>query len=317
MNTSQTHIPERKNVFILGTAKRSGTNFLKNMLCIHEDCFSPGPIWEDFLLEHIDQLDNYVHYTSNRWNPNWKVEEQLHTQKSMKKALGTGLIRFLRSQLKTPEAQKKGINSDHVLITKTPSTESIDSFFEYFPNEYLIVITRDGRSVTESASKSFNKPQTIAMKEWNLYAEKTINIINSDLKTKKLLIVKYENLHKETEKELRRIINFLDLDEKSYNYSAIDNAPIIGSSDLAKKGELHWNPTKKTDSFQPNSRWEKWSNFKHSRYNWIAGESHKALGYEILNTKRLALVNTMLDLFWNPSFYIWYKVKKHLYSRKN
>jgi hypothetical protein len=317
MNTSQKTIPERKNVFILGTAKRSGTNFLKNMLCIHEDCFSPGPIWEDFLLEHIDQLDNYVHYTSNRWNPSWKVEEQLNTQKSMKKALGTGLINFLRSQLKTPEAQKKGINSNHVLITKTPSTENIDSFFKYFPDEYLIIITRDGRSVTESASKSFNKPSTIAMQEWNLYAEKTIKIMDSDLKNKKLLIVKYEDLHKQTAKEIKRVIKFLGLDDEAYNYSSVDNAPIIGSSDLSKEGEVHWNPTKKTDSFNPNNRWENWSNFKHSRYNWIAGKSHKDLGYEVLEAKKLALINILLDLFWNPAFYIWYKVKKFLYSRNN
>jgi hypothetical protein len=316
MDTSNEPTLEKKNVFILGTAKRSGTNFLKNMLCIHKDCFSPGPIWEDFLLEHINQLDNYVAYTTNRWNPNWKVEEKLHAQESMRRTIGSGLINFLRSQLETPEAQKRGINSNHVLITKTPSTENIDSFFKYFPNEYLIIITRDGRSVTESAAKSFNKPQTIAIQEWNLYAEKIIKTMESNLDNKKVLIVKYENLHKETEKEMKKIIEFLGLNKQAYDYSSIDDAPIIGSSELSQKGEVHWNPTQKTDSFNPNNRWEHWSNFKHSRYNWLAGKSQKKLGYEITETNKLALINIILDLFWKPFFKAWYKFKKIRYSVK-
>lgn len=305
-----------KNVFILGTAKRSGTNFLKNMLCIHEECFSPGPIWEDFLLEHVDQLDNYVAYTSNRWNPEWQVEEKLNSNNLLKEKIGAGLINFLRTQLETPAALEKGISPNNILVSKTPSTENLHSFFQYFPDAYLIIITRDGRAVAESASKSFNKPQTIAIKEWNLYSEKIIKTLNSNTINKsKVLTVKYENLYKNTELELEKIIDFLDIDKKRYNFALIKSAPIIGSSELSKKGNIHWEPIKKTDSFNPNNRWENWTKFQHSRFNWLAGKSHRQLGYELVDTKKLTLINSLLDLLWTPVFFIWYKVKKISYTK--
>ncbi|MFT6387346.1 MAG: hypothetical protein ACJAUP_000717 [Cellvibrionaceae bacterium] len=305
-----------KNIFVLGTAKRSGTNFLKNMLCLHEDCFSPGPIWEDFLLEHIGEIDKYVNYTTNRWNVSWNVEEVLDPKNVMKEKFGDALLSFLRSQFESDMSVQRNIPLNSHFITKTPSTENIENFFNYFPNSYLLVITRDGRSVAESAGKSFNKPFDIAIREWDLYAEKVVDLLEcKNVKNRKLLIIKYEDLHRNTKDVMRKIIDFLDLDEERYDYEKIKTAPVIGSSDLGVKGDLHWKPMEKKVGFNPEVRWGSWSEIKHQRYNWVAGKNHKKLGYKLKDTNRNFVLNVVMDIFWRPAFKIWCFAKIKLYMR--
>ena len=127
-------------VFILGTAQRSGTNYLKNMICLHPDCFCPGPVWEDFLLLESNYLIGYVNATFSRWNPSWEVGGFLEGKSSLLGAIGNGLLEYLHQQFYSEIAKTNEIDESIKdkykrlrLITKTPSVQNIDEFFKLFP----------------------------------------------------------------------------------------------------------------------------------------------------------------------------------------
>jgi len=58
---------------------------------------------------------------------------------------------------------------------------------------------------------------------------------------------------------------------------------LAGNSSLALPNiarGVHWEPVAKPAGFNPVERWGKWGRAKHARFNWIAGASMTALGYE-------------------------------------
>jgi hypothetical protein len=76
---------------------------------------------------------------------------------------------------------------------------------------------------------------------------------------------------------------------------------VIGSSELARReGKVHWKPVEKPADFDPSQRWSHWSNERHDRFIWIAGEALSRLGYpaEIRSKSRLLWItsNTLVDL---------------------
>ncbi len=140
-------------IFILGIMPRSGTNYLYNLLLLHPDCGDPEPIWEDYFLHHSDILLRYVEILSDQW----KLPEENKTvqESQLCSNLGYGIISYLYAKT----AKKR-------LVAKTPSVYNLNNFYKFFPDAYLIIIVRDGRSVVESGRKSFGWNYEIAMKRW-------------------------------------------------------------------------------------------------------------------------------------------------------
>lgn len=321
--SSDTEYSFGRPVFILGTAKRSGTNFLKNMICLHPDCFSPGPVWEDFLLVESDYLNKYVGCTFNRWNSSWNVEGFLDGKSTLLSKIGDGVLDYLHQQFYSDTANTGKINeainnnSQNLrLVTKTPTVQNIDNFFKLFPNACLIVITRDGRAVTESASKSFNKPFNIAIQEWNEEAQMLARFAKGkSFKEEQCHIVKYEDILSNSHHELTKVLGFLGLDVSRYNFDDVDNAPVIGSSELSKAGDIHWDATPKDSSFNPSKRWSKWSRWSHARFNWLAGRAQVDLGYSIeKQSKVFIILNIILDCFWFFAWKLWKLARKAKYK---
>ena len=107
-------------VFILGMMPRSGTNFLHRLLCQHPDCgaINTTPVREDYLIHHIKWLSQYVGRLKWQWG-NWGADEAFVAPLST--AVGRGLTSFLQT-----------LSSAKRIVTKTPSVENLDSFFNYF-----------------------------------------------------------------------------------------------------------------------------------------------------------------------------------------
>lgn len=291
-------------IFILGILQRSGTNFLNDLLLLHPDCGAPAPIWENFLVTHADLLVRYANLVYRRWDPAWGVDEYL--KDSLCKHLGDGITSFLTS-----------LTDKKRLVTKTPSVRNLSCFFTLFPKAHLIVMIRDGREVVESGVKSFGWDYEASSRWW---AEAAADILSFNQVTKgsdfKYLIVRYEELCSNLKGELSRILDFLDLDTKTYDFDAAENLPIRGSSIFrGGRDSIHWEPVKKTSSFTPLFRSNHWSRAMHERFNWIAGKYMMQFGYELKQVENYKLLwvlwNRIWDIKWRSK-----TLKKSWKSRK-
>jgi hypothetical protein len=288
-------------IFIIGIRQRSGTNYLFDLLGLHPDCCnSPAPIWEDFLLAHADLLVGYARSTYRHWH-HWVIAEGMEERLEDKllQCLGDGLISFMTSRV---HARR--------LVTKTPGVRNLEYFFKLFPHAHLLILVRDGRAVVESAVKTSQiKPSIMnyesVMRSWARGAKA---ILRFDQATKnsdfKYLLVRYEDLYRDVKGELHRIFDFLGLDVATYDFNAVTNLPVRGSSVFRGDGaeKVHWRPVEKTTDFNPMLRWDHWGRALHERFNWIAGEYLGQFGYEArqykTNRSLWTIWNLALDMIW-------------------
>ncbi len=310
-------------IFILGITKRSGTNYLRDLLCLHPDCYAGGPIWEHYLLEHAELLDWYTRFTYHRWNPNWKVREVIGPPDLLSEYLGRGLISFLNLQ-RMPRKPTIIYDPNHLplrdsfrLVTKSPSVENLKYFFKLFPHAQLLIVIRDGRAVAESCVKSFGRTYETAIREWNDGAQ-TILKFQQDTQpcNHNYLVVKYEDVYNDPQQELTKIFQFLGLEVSRYDFKAVPKLPVRGSSEMTKEGNIHWKAVQKAQDFDPTKRWSHWGESLHARFNWVAGDSSARLGYSCQaesNQLKWIVRNILLDVFWKPFWPIRQMVRKVRY----
>src|SRR4030095_9759540 len=319
-----------KLCFILGISPRSGTNYIYNLLKEHPDCISPGPIWEDFLVSHSEMLKNYTKAVYRSYPPEWKIEKKIGSEVLMQN-LGSSLRQFLKIHLTQHIANQTNLTQapysqkPKILFTKTPSVSGLANFFDLFPDDYLIIIIRDGRAVVESGVRSFGWKYEYAMREWAINAKIILDFKERYQHSgKKLLIVKYEDLFRNERDELLKILTFLDLDPNLFNFENIRNLGVVGSSEIRIKNpgaELHWQPTGKTSAFNPLARFNHWNRKKHRRFNWIAGRYMSEFGYDlkpVRSSKYLNIIqNKLLDYLGSLIFKTYKAYAKHLVLEKN
>jgi hypothetical protein len=196
-----------------------------------------------------------------------------------------------------------------VLVTKSPSTNNLELFFRLFPDAELIILIRDGRSVVESAVRTFFRRFDKASRQWADRADSVLRFVGDDAnRDRKYLLVKYEDLYGNSDEETRRILSFLRLDVARYSFEGARNLPVRGSSTLRREGAapttsaargvapgIHWQPVPKSADFNPLARFSHWKRAQHERFNWIAGDYLTALGYE----KKTYPSNRWFWVAWN------------------
>jgi protein-tyrosine sulfotransferase len=309
---------ESKIIFIMGIMPRSGTHFLANLLCQHPGC-TKSVIAEDALTENADFLARYAASLQQQWRGQTDSTYP-GASEILLKNLGDGLINFLIEFKKKAFAEKaKEFNftlpaqqqSTKRLVTKTPSVANLDKFFKLFPNEKLLVIVRDGRAVVESCAVSFGFDREETTRDWKKAAARILRFQKDEqLSSGKYLIVKCEDLHAQTESEMRKILQFLELDCESYPFEKSLDLPVVGSSEFKRgRGGVHWLPVRKTGNFNPLARAASWERAEHERFNWLAKNELIELGYEAKEfagqAARWKIRNKFLDLRWEAR--IWLK----------
>lgn len=297
-------------IFIMGIMQRSGTNYLNNLLLLHPDCEYPGFVWEDYLLAPAEYLDKYAKSVYNNWIPDWKTKlEETVGSNPLLRCLGEGLGLFFkkqfdgRRQLSGTKTQEETSGYPTKLVTATPSIKGIKYFFDLFPSACLLIIIRDGRSVIESGVKTFDWDYEYAMRRWRDAAQSILQFVQT-AQGKRYLVVKYEDLCTDTNQEMTRILSFLGLDIKRYDFSAASNLTVVGSCEVRNsEGNIHWNPREKKSDFNPVNRWQYWGRPLHERFNWLVGESMKRSGYAILQYESYRtlwrLWNIVIDVLFN------------------
>lgn len=296
MTTINEFAPGKKFIFVQGILSRSGTNFLHDLLILHPDCVrARSPITEDHLLRRADLLIKYANFLCNQWK-RWTTDESL--MDLFCRCLGNGAISFFSPQK----------DSDKRVVTKTASVDNLRYFFKLFPNSHLLILVRDGRSVVQSGLKTWNWNFEGAIRSWAKGAREILQFDqahkNADFK---YLIVRYEDLYKNPQEEIDRILSFLGLDTSTYDFDAAYHLPVRGSSQVSKddRGVVHWKPIQKTKNFNPLARWNRWSRPMHERFNWIAETYLEQFGYEPTQFGGNRLAWTMWNLLMDVKWLLW------------
>ena len=291
-------------VFILGIMPRSGTNFLANLVCQHPDC-TKGPMPEDGLIDQSALLKTYAINHIRFWNE-FAGKIDFDFQQLLFSRIGDGLLNYLRDARTIIREQKiqelktaLPLPQSKYLVTKSPSVINAVNFFKLFPDQKLLIIVRDGRTVVESNRMSFAKDYETEIKNWVKAAQEIMKFEQRwQNSNKPYLIIKYEDLHNNTVPELNKILKFLDLDISKYNLDSALNMPITGSSDFKRGlGNVHWLPVEKTKDFDPINRTKHWTRRQHERFNWLAADE---LAYFDYKPNNYAGNNTWWKI-WNIS----------------
>jgi Sulfotransferase family len=257
-------------IFIHGIMPRSGTNYLWDLLCTHPAC-APArlPVREDLFLENSDHLAEFVEAVRSAWNPSWgDFSDELINR--LYAGLGEGLTSFL------------WIDRDRRLLTKSPSVSNVDRFVRFFPGGRLVILIRDGRSVTQSCMSTFGWEFERGARTWaSAAAEIRRFMVKYSDSMGTYLLVRYEDLLEDLEGSMRRILGYLGLDPELFDFGRAAGMPVRGSSVFFGPGRqsVHWDPVEKTSEFDPKQRWRSWGPDMLERFEWIAGEQLRYFGY--------------------------------------
>jgi protein-tyrosine sulfotransferase len=258
-------------IFLLGILERSGTNYLYDLIRAHPDVGVRRPIWEDKLLRQAQFLKQYAETVAATWDPQWNVSDD--EQAKLLQSLGAGITQFIT----------EGADTSHVIV-KTPSVENLSMFFELFPAAPLVVLVRDGRSVTESGVRSFGWSYPLTMKQW-ASAARTILDAEPALRrdSHRYRKVRYEDVLRDTKAQLMDVFEMCGLDPDRYDFDAAANARVRGSSTVRpdSSGPVDWAYLDRPADFDPEQRFAQWDDALRYLYAELAGEVHRYLGYPL------------------------------------
>lgn len=276
----------RRVVFLHGVLQRSGTNYLSSLLACHPDC-RRGAVFEDFLAPASPLLTRYVETIAGSWNEEWFADAGEDLRARLQKEMGGALLSFLDDD---PEKRC-------LFVTKTPSTLNLESCFALFPDSRTIVIMRDGRDVVESGMRTFAWGWESAVRQWVLSAHRAREFLEKYAGSKRVLLVRYEDLFKHPRPHIRRILEFLELEAERFDWGAAESAPVFGSCAYGRDGAspVDWRPVSRQADFWPLERYRNWSQRRCRRFAWLAGEVSAAFGYAAVEGLRGNAIANALD----------------------
>lgn len=285
-------------IFVLGVLERSGTNFLSDLLCLHPDCDKAAPVHEAFFHFEADLLEKYARRTVTKWPERWGLSKS--GVDDLLASLGRGLLDYLHT---TAEAS----SSHRRIVTKTPSVKNLGLFPRLFPSVPAVVLMRDGRSVVESGVRSFGYSYEGQTRKWAWAARLIADTVATPADglsddSWPFLLVRYEDLVMDPEPQLRRIFAFTGLDVERYDFAAVEQLPVRGSSTLrGGNRDLDWEPVAPPEDFSPLERWRGWTPARHARFNWLGGRELVTFGYELVGPDSgptYYLRNRLADAAW-------------------
>ena len=257
-------------IFILSPLPRSGTNFLWDLLRLHEECAAGrSPIWEDYLVKNAHHLSAFVAAAQASWDPVWGSTDD--ARRTLLRDLGDTLIRFM-----TVESRRR-------LVTKSPTLDNFEEFFDLFPDAHLLLLIRDGRDVVDSGIRTFGWDLEDAARAWAAGADRVLRFIERrDIPADQCTLVRYEDLYEHPRNEMKRLLDALHLSHSGYDFAAVDRMPVRGSSTYRGTDPdtpVHWNPVPAGPGFNPLRRWNSWDARSQELFGSIAGRQLRELGY--------------------------------------
>ncbi len=253
-------------IYIMGAFKRSGTNFLRDLICLHPECqFSKVP--EDFLVTEAAKLKAFTDAVRGRWGANWK-----HMGFHLEDCMRRGLLQFIQ-----------GISDEPHRVCKSPSTEGLPLCDWMFPECKIVIIVRDARDTLESGRQTFDWELKKKAALWAASASRILKFQQEN--PGRAHIVKYEDLVLNLRPTMQTLLSNLDLRSHSYDFEIAAKLPLRGSCDMIHlNGEMDWDPRPKHEGFSPIGRWQKgkraWSKTDMFDFEQLAGDRNRMFGYK-------------------------------------
>ncbi|WP_058041145.1 sulfotransferase family protein [Streptomyces roseifaciens] len=268
-------VPEPTLVFLLGITKRSGTNFLFDLLREHPDIEMRPPLWEDYVLERIGPVADFAAGLTGLWRDWWDMDQSEADR--FVRAIGAGIESYLTEDATT-----------RFVLLKTPTPANLHLAPLLFPRSPLILLVRDGRQVVDSARLSFGTGEEETTWRWADGGRQILGFLADAGQSREpgpaRLLVRYEDLVADTETQLRRVFGALGADPETYDYARAANLPVRGSS-VVRGGarQVHWEPVARPEDFDPLTHHPAWEPERLAAFAAVAGDVLEAFGYPPLN----------------------------------
>jgi len=276
-------------VILIGQRVRSGTNFLGSTLSQHPhiQTIPKESSHGEFNLFRSDSIENFYHEASSKsFGINFNDADRLHFYKR----IGELWLELL--------SKKFDLDENKTLFLKTPIISHYELWLKAFPEAKFIFLCRDGRDNVISSVKASNLRKRSTpykakvIKSLNHYSGRafrahildwkaTASIFESIEEQKNIKKVKYEDLVDSSE-NIKRLLQFLEMDSSEEIIKRCINAPVVGSSfgkNTKGKGS-NWIPEKDKSNFKFVNKWSKWGAFKRKYFKLLAGKELIKLGYE-------------------------------------
>lgn len=261
-----------RSIVVLGLTQRVGTNYLARLIASHPDCTKPSTLHEDFLVSGLPHLDSFLRSVASGWKEKWGALEK---QPELRRLLGAALTDFIRYD--TQDVARR-------TVLKTPSVEGLEYAADFFQACDVLVLIRFGPDVVESAMKSFGWTFETACRRWGRAARYVADLEERQKGSgqRGFTVIRYEDLVQAPEETLRHVFALVDLDTGRFDFSALDDFPVFGSSvERGGKDKVHWDPVAKTEAFNPLGRSAHWTADAFRRFDWLTGGVSRRLGYEL------------------------------------
>ena len=219
--------------FILGSG-RNGSTLLASILNAHKDVFVPP---EQFILPYTI----FKRYLRFDWSTNNLMQDVLNTIKMPNQTLNwevdlrkieikdKGIASLFNSIYRSYSKQLKG--DVKIWGDKTPLNVHFTNFiYPEFPNAKYIFLIRDPRDVALSYKKLTDhkaKNTDFAIWKWN----DSIKMLDYLLARTDVLIIKYEELVCNPERELKKILSYLEISKDMSILSSKSGASDMGVGD--------------------------------------------------------------------------------------
>lgn len=242
-------------IFIVG-APRSGTSMMLWSLRQHSKLW--GGEESNYLVPLLEALQNVYEFGSTRGRFHWLSNQQVSKPEFLAH-IGNGVNLLFMSR-----------SGGRRWIDKTPQyTLHLDGVADMFPGAVFLFMLRDGREVVESLRHFVNPMEhRKACHTWRQYTEAGLAFARAS-RGERLYTVRYPTIVEETEAEMRRISQFLEIEFESETAEFICARPPINSSFPDRSPTERRYPA-----------WASWSKSERHLFHEIAGSLLIELGFE-------------------------------------
>lgn len=224
--------------YFVGGAQRSGTTLLQGLLCSGK---TTNPlIDESFLFEYL--INSYVRGKRNFEHHGKPYFGDLESYQAYYARAAADFLEQTRARYAPAK---------HLVLKETTLTREFPDVFELLPDTIFVVCVRDPRDVVASLIKVGERMRDGGKDNW--YLKRDMKQFARDYKSfylralkeqdpafrTNLLFVKYEDLVRQPDRELAKIVEFTGLD-----LPRLHDAAIWQRNELDFKGTESWEPSR-------------------------------------------------------------------------
>lgn len=255
-------------ILIHGIMPRSGTVYVGELLRLHPALHAfPNEIWEFPFLKHAPQL------LALQREFLWSYEQNMGKvgDRDFLPLFGAALMAYLHAA--TPPGRR--------MLLKVPSVEHLDRFYQIFPHEGLLLLTRDGRDVVQSTLKTWPQLRfSMVCVRWRHAAQMALAChTRYRERDAGYWLGRFEDAVRQPQAFVQAVCAHFDLDPTAYPFERALQIPVHGSSTTQQDGKVTWAPVARQQTFNPIGRWQQWSPWRKAIFKAIAGKQLIALGY--------------------------------------